>query len=173
MALSKTGVTAIALLALTLAGCQSSRMSGENTQPAPLPAAPAGTVEGNTLPPPAKPDEFPQAPGTDVAALPPASAEPPASAPEVTTGSVTGVWNASVGGQSCKIATSLTKRGSNNRAAPLRCAAPADGIAAWNVAGKQLTFYNANGDTVARLYSSGAERFDGQTQSGQPISLTR
>jgi hypothetical protein len=58
----------------------------------------------------------------------------------------------------------MTKRGSNNRAAPLRCTAPADGIAAWNVSGKQLTFFNANGETVARLYSSGGERFDGQTQ---------
>ena len=170
MALSKTGLTAFTLLSLTLAGCQSSRMSGENTQPAPLPAAPAGTVEGKALPPPAAPDKFPAAPETQVAALP---AAPPANAPDVTTGSVTGVWTADVGGQSCKIATSMTKRGSNNRAAPLRCAAPADGIAAWNVAGKQLTFYDANGETVARLYSSGGERFDGQTQSGQPISLTR
>lgn len=172
MALSRTGVTAFALMSLALAGCQSSRMASENTQPAPLPAAPAGTVEGKTLPPPAAPDQFPAAPpDQNVAALP--AAAPPANAPEVTTGSVTGVWSATVGGQSCKIATSMTKRGSNNRAAPLRCAAPADGIAAWNVAGKQLTFYDANGETLARLYSSGGERFDGQTQSGQPISLTR
>lgn len=171
MALSKTGLTAFAFVALALAGCQSSRVGSESTQPAPLPAAPAGTVEGKALPPPAAPDQFPEPPkDQNVAALP---AAPPANAPDVTTGSVTGVWNASVGGQTCKIATSLTKRGSNNRAAPLRCAAPADGIAAWNVAGKQLTFYDANGETVARLYSSGGERFDGQTQSGQPISLTR
>jgi len=172
MALSTSGLTAIALIsALALAGCQGSRMASVDPLPAPLPAAPAGTVEGKTLPPPATPDNFPDAPQEEkVAALP---ATPPAGAPDVTTGSVTGVWNAEVGGQSCKIATSLTKRGSNNRAAPLRCAAPADGIAAWNVAGKQLTFYDGNGETLARLYSSGGERFDGQTQSGQPISLTR
>ena len=171
MALSKTGVTAFAMLSLALAGCQSSRVASEDTQPAPLPAAPAGTVEGKALPPPAAPDQFPEPPKEqNVAALP---ATPPANAPDVTTGSVTGVWNASIAGQSCKIATSMTKRGSNNRAAPLRCTAPADSIATWNVSGKQLTFFNANGETVARLYSSGGERFDGQTQSGQPISLTR
>lgn len=172
MALSRTGLAAFAFLALALAGCQTSRVGNENTQPAPLPAAPAGTVENKALPPPAGPDQFPEPPkDQNVAALP--AAAPPANAPDVTTGSVTGVWNATVGGQSCKIATSMTKRGANNRAAPLRCAAPADGIAAWNVAGKQLTFYDANGETLARLYSSGGERFDGQTQSGQPISLSR
>ena len=43
----------------------------------------------------------------------------------------------------------------------------------WNVEGKQLALYDENGQVLARLYSSGAERFDGQTSSGQPVSLTR
>ncbi|TIX08965.1 MAG: hypothetical protein E5V46_24225 [Mesorhizobium sp.] len=30
-----------------------------------------------------------------------------------------------------------------------------------------------NGGTLARLYSSGGEKFDGQTSTGLPISLTR
>jgi hypothetical protein len=48
-----------------------------------------------------------------------------------------------------------------------------DGIKSWNVAGKQLTLYDANGGTLARLYSSGGSKFDGQTSNGLPISLTR
>ncbi|RWX62082.1 AprI/Inh family metalloprotease inhibitor, partial [Mesorhizobium sp. M2A.F.Ca.ET.039.01.1.1] len=53
------------------------------------------------------------------------------------------------------------------------CPAPIDGIKSWNVAGKQLTLYDENGGSLARLYSSGGEKFDGQTSNGQPISLTR
>ena len=43
----------------------------------------------------------------------------------------------------------------------------------WNVAGKQLSLYDENGSVMARLYSSGAEKFDGQTESGIPITFTR
>ncbi|TIT78538.1 MAG: hypothetical protein E5W57_10715, partial [Mesorhizobium sp.] len=83
------------------------------------------------------------------------------------------VWNVSVGGQGCKVATPQTKFGAGYRAGPLHCPAPIDGIKSWNVAGKQLTLYDENGGALARLYSSGGEKFDGQTSSGQPISLTR
>jgi hypothetical protein len=178
MAFSKTGLVAISLMALAASGCQSSRMSSLDTQqPAPLEAAPAGTVTGGALPPPAAPgtatSQFPAAPGEQVAGLPPAEAAPPAGAPDLTPGVVAGVWKASVSGQSCQVATSLTKLGANNRAAPLRCAAPIDGVKSWNVAGKQLTLYDETGNTVARLYSSGTEKFDGQTETGVPISLSR
>jgi hypothetical protein len=178
MAFSKTGLVAISLMALAASGCQSSRMSSLDTQqPAPLEAAPAGAVTGGALPPPAAPgtatSQFPAAPGEQVAGLPPAEAAPPAGAPDLTPGVVAGVWKASVSGQSCQVATSLTKLGANNRAAPLRCAAPIDGVKSWNVAGKQLTLYDETGNTVARLYSSGTEKFDGQTETGMPISLSR
>jgi hypothetical protein len=131
-------------------------------------------VTAGALPPPAVPpaSQFPAAPGgdTQVAALPPTE---PANAPDLTAGSVAGVWNASVSGQSCKVATPQTKFGAGFRAGPLRCPAPIDGVKSWNVAGKQLTLYDESGGTLARLYSSGAEKFDGQTSSGLPISLTR
>lgn len=172
MAVSKTGMIAAALMALAVAGCQSSRMSGVDTAPEPLPAAPAGAVTAGTLPPPAVPPatDFPDAPGTQVAALP---ATPPANAPDLTPSTVGGVWTVNVSGQSCKIATSQTKFGSGYRAGPLRCPAPVDGVKSWNVAGKQLSLYDENGGVMARLYSSGPEKFDGQTESGVPISFTR
>jgi hypothetical protein len=170
MAFSKTGLVA-ALLSLAAAGCQSDRMSSLDT-PAPLPAAPAGKVTGSQLPPPATPDpsQFPAAPQPQVAAVP---TTPPATAPDITAGGVAGVWTASVSGQSCKVATPQTKFGAGFRAGPLRCPAPIDGVKSWNVAGKQLTLHDANGAVLARLYSSGPEKFDGQTESGLPISLNR
>ncbi|MBL8584906.1 MAG: AprI/Inh family metalloprotease inhibitor [Rhizobiaceae bacterium] len=174
MGSSRLGLTALAVLVLA-AGCQSQRMSSLDT-PQPLPAAPSGTVTSNQLPPPATPapSQFPPAPttGTQVAAVP-ATTEPPATAPDLTAASVAGVWNASVSGQGCKVATPQTKFGAGFRAGPLRCPAPLDGVKSWNVAGKQLTLYDEGGGTLARLYSSGTERFDGQTSSGQPISLSR
>jgi hypothetical protein len=41
------------------------------------------------------------------------------------------------------------------------------------VNGKQLSLYDESGAVAATLYSSGAEKFDGQTQSGVPISFSR
>ncbi|WP_367717494.1 hypothetical protein AB2N04_05165 [Nitratireductor sp. GISD-1A_MAKvit] len=43
-----------------------------------------------------------------------------ANAPEVSTGSVAGVWSVNVAGQSCRVATPQTKFGSGYRAGP-RC----------------------------------------------------
>ena len=100
-------------------------------------------------------------------------ASAPANAPAITAGRVAGVWNANVAGQGCRIATPQTKFGSGYRAGPLRCPAPLDGVKSWNVEGSQLAFYDQNGSLLARLYSSGGERFDGQTTSGQSVSLSR
>ena len=171
----------LALAALLVAaGCTSSRFAQVDTQPEPLAPAPTGTVTASQLPPPAAPAPAPAAPAstafptapaeTQVAALPPA---PAPNAPDLTAGGVAGVWSATVGGENCRIATPQTKFGQGFRAGPLRCPAPIDGVKSWNVAGKQLTLYDEGGQALAQLYSSGAEKFDGQTSSGLPISLTR
>lgn len=184
MTFPRSGLIAVSL-ALLAAGCSSSRFSSIDSQPEPLTPAPSGNVATSQLPPPAAPgaadpSQFPAAPGTtappgtEVAAVPPpASTEPPAAAPDLTTASVAGVWTATVSGQSCKVATPQTKFGAGYRAGPLRCPAPLDGVKSWNVAGKQLSLYDESGGVLARLYSSGGEKFDGQTSSGVPISLSR
>ena len=135
-----------------------------STTPEPLTPAPAGTVTGEHAAAAGRPghrrSQFPAAPGTttDVAAHPAdRSAAPPPNAPDVTASSVAGVWNATVSGQSCKVATPQTKFGAGFRAGPLRCPAPLDGVKSWNVAGKQLALYDADGGVLARLYSSSAE----------------
>jgi len=179
MALSKTGIAALAVAALLATGCNSTRLSSMNTQAEPLEAAPAGQVTASALPPPAAPgttdpSAFPTAPGasTDMAALPSAT-DAGANAPDISAGSVAGVWNATVSGQSCKVATPQTKFGAGFRAGPLRCPAPVDGVKSWNVVGKQLSLYDESGSVLARLYSSGPSKFDGQTSTGLPISLSR
>jgi hypothetical protein len=173
MIISRGSLLAVSLAALMAAGCSSTRLSSIDSQPEPLAPAPAGTVNNAQLPPPAQPATPP--PGTeDVAALPPpAATEPPANASDVTATSVAGVWNATVSGQSCRIATPQTKFGAGFRAGPLHCPAPLDGIKSWNVSGKQLSLYDEGGGVLARLYSTAGERFDGQTSSGLPISLSR
>ncbi len=172
MLTKRTAAIVVAVAALALGGCQSSRMSSLDTQPEPLPPAPAGKVTNQSLPPP---------PSSDATAFPPpaesqtqvAAVEPPANAADLTANSVAGVWNASVSGQSCKIATPQTKYGQGFRAGPLRCPAPLDGVKSWNVSGKQLTLYDDTGSTLARLYSTGSEKFSGQTTSGAAVSLSR
>lgn len=179
---SSSALLAASLLALTLAGCTSSRFGSiDSGGPAPVAAAPSGTVTSTQLPPPQP------APGTTAAgAFPPPPTTPgttpqteeqmqiaAANAPDVTAGSVAGVWNATVGGMPCRVATPQTKFGQGYRAGPLRCPPPFDGVKSWNVEGKQLSFYDEGGNVLARLYSSGEQKFDGQTTSGQPISLSR
>lgn len=177
-------LTAVAISALGLSACQSARFSGinarNNTVAEPLDPAPAGTVTGEQLPPPATaeakpvdPNAFPDAPGGGAAAESKPVEVASASAPDVTPGAIAGVWSASIAGASCRIATPQTKFGAGYRAGPLKCPEPIAGVKSWSAAGKQLVLYDQNGSPVARLYQSGAGRFDGQTTGGQPISLSR
>lgn len=176
MPFSRSGLLTVSLFALALAGCTSERFSPMATRaPEPLTPAPSGSVTANQLPPPSAatgPSEFPEAPGQDtqMAALDP---EAGAGAPDISAGAVAGVWSVTVGGQNCRVATPQTKFGQGYRAGPLRCPAPMDLVKSWNVEGKQLAFYDDGGGVLARLYSSGEGRFDGQTSTGLPISLSR
>lgn len=182
MKISANGVIAATFLSLALAGCQSERFSQVDTRgPAPLAPAPAGVVTSSQLPAPSQPgsmavtdaSQFPVAPGADPMADQQQMAALEQGGAEISTGSVAGVWNASVSGQSCRIATPQTRFGQGFRAGPLRCPTPLDGVRSWNVTGNQLALYDGNGDVLARLYSSTSERFDGQTSNGVPVSLSR
>lgn len=177
--MTRTGILAVAVAALLVAGCSSARFSSLNTRSTtmaePLEPAPAGTVTAGQLPPPdgatmTDPNAFPEPPTGAEAEQ---SFEVAANAQELTPGSVAGVWNASVSGQGCRIATPQTKFGQGFRAGPLRCPPPLDTVKSWNVEGKQLALYDESGGVLARLYSTGGERFDGQTSSGLAVSLSR
>ncbi len=190
MRLTSKAASALLVAALGLGGCQSSRISGIDTGPAPLAAAPTGVVQQSQLPPPTNPAgtqvaavdpaQFPAAPtnpggiktltptapavGTEVAAAP--------TGPDLTVGGIAGVWNVNVAGQSCKVATPQTKFGQGFRAGPLKCPGEMANVKSWNVAGKQLTLYDEGGTAVAKLYGAGGG-YSGQTSGGSAISLTR
>ena len=171
----KVAIVGAGIALLALSGCTSQRFSSVNTPPPstvaqPLEPAPAGTVTAGQLPAPGAPGAFPPAPTGPAA---PAPVQVAANAIDLTPTSIAGVWNAMVAGQGCKVATPQTKFGAGYRAGPLRCPAPVDGVKSWNVGGKQLTLYDQDGGTLARLYSSGGEKFNGQTSNGLPISLSR
>jgi Protease inhibitor Inh len=191
MKLTSKAASALIIATLGLGGCNSTRISGIDTGPEPLAAAPAGIVQQSQLPPPTNPAgtqvaavdpaQFPAAPttpggiktltptapapGTQVAAAAPTG-------PDLTVGGIAGVWNVNVAGQSCKVATPQTKFGQGFRAGPLKCPGEMANVKSWNVAGKQLTLYDEGGTAVAKLYGAGGG-YSGQTSGGSAISLTR
>ncbi|MCT8997894.1 protease inhibitor Inh/omp19 family protein [Chelativorans intermedius] len=177
----KTGILAISLLALGLAGCQSGRFANNATYtPAPLPPAPSGTVTGNQLPPPSAPNSdsafpaVPEQPGTDMAAVDPqAQAGVEAAAATIEKNSLLGSWTVNSGGTTCQMFLTLTKYGNASRGGTRGCAGVLADMRGWDLAGKQVEIYNDGGETIARLYSSGNERLDGQTIDGAPVTLSR
>ncbi|WP_309085077.1 protease inhibitor Inh/omp19 family protein [Chelativorans sp.] len=169
----RTGVFAISILAL--AGCQSDRINPPPTRtPQPLPAAPSGTVTGTQLPPPTQPTGPAAAPVQPAATTPAVDpAAQAASAPAVEKNSLLGSWNVSSGGSSCQMFLTLTKYGNSSRGGTRGCSNELANMRAWEVAGNQVVVYDDSGNTIARLYSSGAGRFDGQTTGEPPVSLSR
>ena len=173
----------IAAACLALTACQSSRIGALNTQPviAPLPPQPAGNVQQGTLPPVGS-DQFPEAPQVETPELPetaavdPATGEPPAAptggAP-VTREALVGAWKVSTAGSSCQMFMALTQWTGGFRAASRGCPGDAARIAAWDVSGAQVVLKDSTGDTVARLFASGNNRYSGSTSSGQAITLSR
>ncbi|WP_455474134.1 AprI/Inh family metalloprotease inhibitor [Bartonella sp. B30(2025)] len=87
--------------------------------------------------------------------------------------SIAGVWNLSMDGTNCRIATPQTKFGQGYRAAPLRCSGSISRINSWGIKGKKLYFYDKSGRMVIVLYSSNLDRFEGYTSDDQPVILSR
>lgn len=186
---------ALSLGALVLAGCQSARLDSLSTQPAPapLPAAPAGTVQQGTLAPVggavapvAAGTQFPNAPVAPVAApadgtMTPVKPATPAgtqvasaaTGPAVSEDALVGAWKVTTAGSSCQMFMAKTKWSGGFRAASRGCPGDAAAVSAWTVSGSQVILKDSNGNQVATLFSSGGTRFDGTTKGGQPISLSR
>lgn len=187
-------ICALSLGAIVLAGCQSARLDSVSTQPAPapLPAAPAGTVSQGTLPPvgtttpvagatqfPAAPVDPNAPPAGTVAPVDPAMAAKPATTQVASTGpavsedALVGAWKVTTAGSSCQMFMAKTKWSGGFRAASRGCPGDAATISAWTVNGSQVVLKDSSGNQVATLFSSGGTRFDGTTKGGQAISLSR
>ena len=178
---------AVMLAVLAVSGCSRSMSPMADSGPAPLRPAPTGQVYSSQLPPPPAPPP----PMTDTASMnsptdvmsndgmqpaQPASSAAPvqsASAAPVTRDGLVGAWKVSSGGGNCQIFMALTKWTGGYRAASRGCPGQVADVSAWDVSGSQVVLKDSSGTTVANLSSSGGTRYDGQTTSGQEISLYR
>ncbi|TRL33004.1 protease inhibitor Inh/omp19 family protein [Rhizobium straminoryzae] len=175
-------VTGVAV-ALALAGCQRTSYSPYSNLPgpAPLQAQPVPSVQSGSLDAPAgagDPSQFPAAPtgNTAVASLPPggaAAGAPPATALDVTKETMVGNWRVSSAGATCDMFLTLTNLGSGSRGGTRGCVGELTTMGSWEVSGKTVLFKSRAGDVIARVYKSADTRYDGTTQSGQPVSLSR
>ncbi|EJF83409.1 hypothetical protein MCU_01094 [Bartonella elizabethae Re6043vi] len=102
-----------------------------------------------------------------------ASLELPSNATDLFPASIAGVWNLSMGGKVCRIATPQTKFGQGYRAGPLHCPGIVSQVRSWAVKGKRLYFYNNYGRVIVALYSSNVDRFEGRTLDDHPVVLSR
>ena len=177
-----------ALLCLTavglVSGCNRSVSALDpGAPPAPLPSAPLDPVQSQSLDPATG---QPMQPGMgqpgQVASIDPNTpnqpqslgAPPVAGGPDISRESMTGTWTVASDNPECRIILAFTKWSGGYRAATRRCNTPELGsVTAWDVRGNQVILVDGTGNTVATLYSAGAERYDGSTSSGKAIQFTR
>lgn len=175
-----------AALAIGLAGCGSFGAIGvpwqknqptAATDPALLPP-----VQTATLPPPpgGVPPPSQQAgglPGTDSEGAPLNQPQTALNGPTPTGGELgrtdlLGGWTIASGGDSCQLFMTLTSWTGGYRASTRGCNNDVlKSISAWNLNGKQVVLAGQGGSPVARLASSGNNRFEGQTE-GQGTAVT-
>lgn len=175
-----------AALAIGLAGCGSFGAIGvpwqknqptAATDPALLPP-----VQTATLPPPAsgsaQPGQHPgKVPGTDTEGAPLTQPQTALNGPTPAGGELgrtdlLGGWTITAGGDSCQLFMTLTSWTGGYRASTRGCNNDVlKSISAWNLNGKQVVLAGQGGSPVARLASSGNNRFEGQTE-GQATAVT-
>ncbi|SIQ90506.1 Protease inhibitor Inh [Rhizobium sp. RU20A] len=176
---------AAGLLAVTaIAGCQRTGMNdfaasnNQPYQPAPLQAQPVPGVQSSQLPDPtvgANASQFPAAPVTATTTMPgqAANVEVAANALDVKKEGMVGNWRVSNGGTSCDMFLTLTNLGSGSRGGTRGCVGELTTMGSWEVAGKQVVLKDRSGNPIGRVFKTADNRFDGQTNSGQPLSLSR
>ncbi|RDJ09885.1 protease inhibitor Inh/omp19 family protein [Rhizobium grahamii] len=156
---------------LSLAGCQRTAYNDASySAPAPLTAQPVPSVQGGQLPPPSGSAQFPAAPTT---AAPVAGGQPgamAANALDVTKESMVGSWR--VNG-SCDMFLTLTNLGSGSRGGTRGCVGELTAMGSWEVSGKQVLLKDRSGNQIGSVYKTADNAFSGQTNTGQPISLSR
>ncbi|HEX5935702.1 MAG TPA: protease inhibitor Inh/omp19 family protein [Pseudorhizobium sp.] len=168
-------VAAGLIVAASLSGCQRTSYNPYSdlpAQPAPLQAQPVPSVQSGQLPPPGGASQFPTAPQQQTAALDP-NASAPATALDVTKEQMVGNWRVANAGASCDMFLTLTNLGSGSRGGTRGCAGELTAMGSWEVSGKMVQFKDRSGNVIGRVYKTADNRFDGTTNSGQPVSLSR
>ena len=173
---------AVGLSGLLGTGCSMLSFGGDEPQaPAPVAALPAGSVTGTTLPPPGQIDMT-----APVQPLPGAVAQPTQVAGVAPTATITagdttvgrtdllGGWTISAAGDSCQLFMTLTTWAGGYRASTRGCTnAALQTISAWNMESSQVQLLNDAGTTIARLYPASKTLFNGQTEGGGPVTVSR
>jgi hypothetical protein len=177
-----------AALAIGLAGCGSFGAIGvpwqknqatTATDPALLPPVQTATLPpppGSTAPPPTGQPPGKLA-GTDTEGAPLNQPQTALNAPTTPAGELgrtdlLGGWTITAGGDSCQLFMTLTSWTGGYRASTRGCNNDVlKSISAWNLNGKQVVLAGQGGSPVARLASSGNNRFEGQTE-GQGTAVT-
>jgi hypothetical protein len=85
-----------------------------------------------------------------------------------------GGWTISAAGDSCQLFMTLTTWAGGYRASTRGCTnAALQTISAWNMDGGQVQLFNDAGTTLARLYPASKTLFNGQTEGGGPVTVSR
>jgi hypothetical protein len=86
-----------------------------------------------------------------------------------------GGWTVTSGQETCQLFMTLTSWTGGYRATTLGCkSTELKQISAWNLEGTQIVLAGGTGSPIARLSSTGGNRFDGQTlNQGTPIAFYR
>ena len=173
----------VLVLGVAVSGCNRSinSIAPSSSAPQRLPAAPVESVQSDQLPPPVDDptmteSQAPVSPQVSQGSNQVASTEtaPSPSGEPVSRESVSGAWIVNSDNPDCRMILAFTKWSGGYRAATKRCSSPeVSSVSVWDVQGQQVVLMDSNGNTIARLYNSGGERFDGTTNSGQPITFTR
>ena len=183
-------VISLLLAGLAITGCNRSlnSIAPRTAQPQSLPSAPVESVMAGELPPPSNQTydsfgnptneivtgEAPMSPAIQEDTQVASNTQIDTTGEPVTREGVSGAWNVASDNPDCRMILAFTKWSGGYRAATKRCTSPElIGISAWDVKGQQLVLMDGGGNTVARLYHSGGERYDGTTNSGQTVSFTR
>lgn len=111
-------------------------------------------------------------PGTPSTGLALAATPPPGSpasggpVADIARPDLLGAWTLTNGTESCQLFMTLTTWTGGYRASTRGCSSTTlQSISAWDLNGQQVVLAGAEGVAVARLYSSGFNRFDGQTET--------
>jgi len=175
----------VGVAAFLAAGCSMLSFGRDEPQaraPEPLAAVPSGSVTGTVLPPPGQIDPMGQpVVGAVTTPVDPtmqtASATPtPVTAAPGALGrtDLLGGWTISSAGDSCQLFMTLTTWAGGYRASTRGCASSAlQTISAWNMDGGQVQLFNDAGTTIARLYPASKTLFNGQTEGGGPVTVSR
>lgn len=177
MAVRKLTFVAVSTMALGLSACAGSgfmpgRLGGQAPAP-PADPVPGPVVEGTLN------DPLTANPGQNVAAADNDPASQPvsgASGSNVAFGrtDLLGGWRVAAGSDNCELFMSLTGWAGGYRATTKGCASVVlTSVQAWNVENREVILISGNGETVARLYATASERFNGQTEDGIGITVFR